>query len=233
MNRGIDLDMDILKDISVLYVEDDKEVNDALSRSLRRVCKEVYVAYDGEEGLALYEQNVANIDIVISDIKMPKLNGIEMVKSIKSLNPTQPVIISSAYGETEFINEALESGVASFLLKPVSKARLKELLAFYGEKIVNQTFEKDFFEFLSYDLEALSDPVAVMQGRKVHAINKKRLKLSASKLPQKQTHMPMKSSKGLLKANFKAAMQPIAVLDKISTATLWSYFLNRFYNKGG
>jgi|GEM_PF-3386928 len=192
MDKGIDFNMDILKGISVLYVEDDKEVNDALSRSLRRICKEVYVAYDGEEGLALFNQNAQNIDIVISDIKMPKLNGIEMVKQIKSKKPTQPVIISSAYGETEFINEALESGVAAFLLKPVSKIRLKELLHFYGEKILQERFEKEFFGFLSYDLENIDDPVAVLQGKEVTAINQKALAiLNAANIDDANKHVDL------------------------------------------
>jgi YesN/AraC family two-component response regulator len=192
MDKGIDFNMDILKGISVLYVEDDKEVNDALSRSLRRICKEVYVAYDGEEGLALFNQNAQNIDIVISDIKMPKLNGIEMVKQIKSKKPTQPVIISSAYGETEFINEALESGVAAFLLKSVSKIRLKELLHFYGEKILQERFEKEFFGFLSYDLENIDDAVAVLQGKEVTAINQKALAiLNAANIDDANKHVDL------------------------------------------
>ena len=71
-----------LKQTTILYVEDDKDVRDAYKRTLRRFFKEVFIASNGAEGLELYKRY--RPDIVMSDIKMPKKNGIEMAKEIKN-----------------------------------------------------------------------------------------------------------------------------------------------------
>ncbi len=112
-----------LQTATILYVEDDKSIQEGYVRALQRYGKEVFVANDGKEGLALYQKH--NPDIIVSDIKMPNMNGIEMAKRIKEINPDQPLIFTTAHSESDYTIQALELQVEGYLLKPVDKSILK------------------------------------------------------------------------------------------------------------
>jgi diguanylate cyclase (GGDEF)-like protein len=127
---------DYLKEITILYVEDEDGVREGYERTLSRYSKELYVGKDGVEGLELYKQY--NPDVVVSDIKMPNKNGIEMVQQIKQLNPEQNVIFTTAHTETNYLLDALELQVEGYILKPVDKRKLKSKLLSIAKNIVNQ-----------------------------------------------------------------------------------------------
>ncbi|MGM0623048.1 MAG: response regulator transcription factor [Campylobacterota bacterium] len=152
---------EILKDVTLLYVEDDKEVNEALTRSLRRICKEVFVAYNGLEGFELFEQHKDKIDIIVTDIKMPILDGIGMIKKIRQIDSLKPIIITSAHGESEYLYEAIDEGVASYILKPISKQRLKETLIFTAKASLYDMFEQRVVDSIEKLLE-LPDNAAIL-----------------------------------------------------------------------
>jgi len=129
--------VNIYKEISILYVEDDKSVREGYIKAIRSYCNELFVATNGIEGLEKY--NKYQPDIIISDINVPKLNGLEMVKQIKAQNPNQPVIFTTAYSDSKYTIEALELQVEGYLLKPVDKLKLKQKIeqiskAIYLEK---------------------------------------------------------------------------------------------------
>lgn len=109
---------------TILYVEDEADVREGFARALNRVCDKLYLAADGQQGLELYRQYQP--DIVISDIKMPVKNGIEMVRDIIQENPGQPVLFTSAHSDTEYFLHAIEMQVEGYLLKPVNKQQLKQ-----------------------------------------------------------------------------------------------------------
>jgi two-component system, cell cycle response regulator len=111
-------------DISVLYVEDDQETRDGVADSLRLHIKEIDTAKDGREGLTLFKNK--KYHIVITDIKMPVMNGLEMSREIKALNKKTPVIITTAYNDTEFLIECIDIGVNQFILKPIIMNRLMD-----------------------------------------------------------------------------------------------------------
>jgi len=115
-----------LKDVSVLYVEDDDETREELELVLQNWFKHFYVAENGEEGLRLYKEH--RPDIVISDIQMPKMNGLSMSADIKQINPNQEVVILSAYNDVEFLFRALELGIKHYITKPISIERLMDKL---------------------------------------------------------------------------------------------------------
>jgi CheY-like chemotaxis protein len=91
---------DVLKKFTVLCVEDELDVRDELAQFLKRRVKTLYLAHNGEEGLALFKQHAPNI--VITDILMPVMNGLEMTKAIKRLNPDVPIIFTIAFNEPDF-----------------------------------------------------------------------------------------------------------------------------------
>ena len=110
--------------ISILYVEDEENVRAMLSRFLQRFCSEVYIAQDGREGIELYKKHKP--DIVMSDIKMPKMNGLEMIKEIKNLNHEQLVLLLSAHSDSEYLIEAINLNVDGYVLKPIDLDIVRE-----------------------------------------------------------------------------------------------------------
>lgn len=110
--------------ISILYVEDEENVRAMLSRFLQRFCTQLYVAKDGQEGLELYKEHRPNI--VVSDIKMPKMNGLEMVKEIKNINHEQLVLLLTAHSDSEYLVEAINLNVDGYVLKPIDLDLVRE-----------------------------------------------------------------------------------------------------------
>jgi two-component system cell cycle response regulator len=116
-----------LKKLNILYVEDDKEVNEIFTFIFKKYAKYIYNAFNGKEGLELFKNN--HIDIVISDIQMPKMNGIEMAKEIRKIDENIPIVFITAFGEeNEYLKEAIKIGVDAYITKPIEKEKiLKEL----------------------------------------------------------------------------------------------------------
>lgn len=108
----------ILKQMKLLYVEDEIPFRDKLMPMLSRRFKEIIVADNGKEGLERYHPS--SIDIVLSDIRMPIMNGLEMAQEIKKINPKAIIIFATAHNENEFLMEAIELGCHGFILKPIN-----------------------------------------------------------------------------------------------------------------
>lgn len=111
---------------TVLYAEDDAQTQEVMAVILRRIFKDVYVADDGAMGYELFKEHAPNL--VITDIQMPKKNGLEMAKEIKRLSPKTPIVITTAFNEERYFLGAIESGVDSFLFKPIDRDKLFQTL---------------------------------------------------------------------------------------------------------
>ena len=111
---------------TILYVEDEDGVRNKLSKLLGRYSSELYIAKDGKIGLELFKQHSPNI--IITDIKMPVMDGITMVKTIKEIKPEQHIIFTTAHSESEYLIDAIETHVDSYILKPISFVILKQKL---------------------------------------------------------------------------------------------------------
>lgn len=117
---------ELLKKISLLYVEDDESIRPTLARVLERKVNKLYVASDGQEGYDMFLD--FNPDIILTDIKMPRLTGIEMARKIKEHNKNIPIIVTSAHSEAGFFLEAIELGIDAYLLKPIDRSKLLSTL---------------------------------------------------------------------------------------------------------
>lgn len=117
---------EISKDYTVLYVEDDKNIANTLINYLSKFFKQVMYAQNGEEGLKLYNQ--MNYDIVITDINMPKMDGLKMSQEIKKINNNQNIIIVSAYSEIENFLTSIKIGVDGYIIKPIDYQDINNLL---------------------------------------------------------------------------------------------------------
>jgi len=128
------LNLELLKSKKILYVEDDPFIISSFTPILQKIFHTVYIGHNGIEGLALFK-DYHDIDCIITDIKMAKMDGLSMYKEIKNINPNIPCIVTTAHGEREYLLKAQEIGIYGYILKPLD---IKELIT----KII-EYFEKE------------------------------------------------------------------------------------------
>ena len=112
----------ITKNLSLLYVEDNRYLSKANMQLFEEIFLHVDLAEDGKMGLELYDQN--EYDLIISDINLPRMNGLTMLKNIFKDNAKQPTIVVSAYSEVEYLSKLQELKIEHFLTKPVSSKNM-------------------------------------------------------------------------------------------------------------
>ena len=121
-------------DISVLIVEDEKILRTIYHKLLKDSVKKLEFAENGLEGYDLFQK--LKPDLVITDIKMPLMNGLDMVRKIKRLDSEARIVIMSAYGESHYFLRAIENGVNNFLLKPVDNNKLLSVVKDQAQEIL-------------------------------------------------------------------------------------------------
>ena len=114
------------KKLTAMVVEDEKVTNELLSSTFKNFFSDVTSCFNGEEALSAYEKNTP--DVVFVDIVMSGMDGIELSRQIRKLNPTQIIIVISASNDIEKISESIEVGVNSFIQKPIDTKKIIELL---------------------------------------------------------------------------------------------------------
>lgn len=121
--------------MKILYVEDDENIRQQTAQLFDAIFPFVVSAENGIEGLKRFKEE--SFDIVISDIVMPKMNGVKMSKEIKKLNPSQYIIILSAYNESDYLLDLINLGVSHFMLKPLQNKQLLPVLLELVSNIYN------------------------------------------------------------------------------------------------
>jgi DNA-binding response OmpR family regulator len=117
---------DYLLDKSVLYVEDEVEVLDNIANLLKKFFKNFYKATNGIEALEIFYEN--DIDILLVDIEMPKMNGIDFIKEIRQTHENVKIIIISAYTKTDYLLESVEFNLSKYIVKPLTSDKIHLLL---------------------------------------------------------------------------------------------------------
>jgi len=137
--HNIDKLIERTKNLTLLYVEDNEDTRESTIIILNHLFDNVIVAVDGEDGLTKYKEN-PQVNLIISDISMPKMDGLDMSREIKKINKDQSIIILTAIVEIQVIKDAIDIGIDSFISKPLENI---ELLFEKIEKSVKQIeFEK-------------------------------------------------------------------------------------------
>nr|WP_319396092.1 response regulator [uncultured Desulfobacter sp.] len=113
--------------VKILIVDDEKDFVEMFSLRLTRQGEKVSAAYSGQEALDLLEKT--NIDVVILDIRMPGMDGIETLKKIKAGHPLVEVILLTGHGSTETAVEGMKEGAFDYLMKPADFEDISEKLA--------------------------------------------------------------------------------------------------------
>ena len=113
---------------TVLFVEDEQSVREMAETMLHRLGYRVFSAGDGEVAVALFKQHTAEIDVVLCDLSMPKINGIETMTALRNIRPDIPVILASGHIESHAMAGAQEHPPEAFLHKPYRRSDLKAVL---------------------------------------------------------------------------------------------------------
>ena len=119
----------ILKNVTILYAEDEKDLREVTHQILKGFTKKQYVAENGQEGLELFKAHEKEIDLIITDVNMPILNGLDMIKEIKKININIPIIVATAFSNKEYLLEAIDIGVDKYVLKPIDIAKLLQVMS--------------------------------------------------------------------------------------------------------
>ena len=116
------------KDLRVLYVEDEDDTRNQIAQVLSIFFKEVVVGVNGLDALEKYKEDVKNIDLVMTDLTMPKMDGLTMIRHIKEINEHQHILVLTAHNSSENLMETIDLQLDGFLLKPVKMDKMIELL---------------------------------------------------------------------------------------------------------
>lgn len=149
------LDNDIiesLKHYTLLFVENEKGIRENFKEFFELLFQKVYIAVDGEDGFSQYQNHKP--DLIITDIKMPKLDGIEFVKKIRKENKDIPIVIISAHTETELLLQSVSLHLLQYVVKPLNE---KKLFKIFEEFLELQTpiefqYDKDKSEIVVDDI---------------------------------------------------------------------------------
>lgn len=111
---------------AILYVEDEQSIREELAEVLECFCEHLYLAENGRQGVELFHKY--RPDIVVSDIRMPVMNGIEMSKEIRKQQPGISIVLITAFSDVDYFQQAIELQVEGYLLKPLSLDLLEHKL---------------------------------------------------------------------------------------------------------
>ena len=184
------LDKKWLKDIKILYIEDEDEVRKATIESLESIFSNIVSASNGEEALELFNSH-GDFDILVTDINMPKMNGIELSKKIREIDSSFPITIITAHTESEFLLDAMNLNINGYTLKPVN---LKKLILSIVQAVEGRMLRKELEELNStlinqlkektYELNSILNSqktmVVVLCNNYIHTVNKQFLEFVES-----------------------------------------------------
>lgn len=142
-----------LSEFSILYVEDEKEQLETLAKFLEKDAKKIYLAENGQVGLEAFKKYKP--DIVIADIQMPVLNGLQMAEQIKKISPQTPIIITTAFHDDFIYLKSIDIGVEKFVLKPINNGVLLHSLLQCAESLAQKREIEQLNETLQNQLEEI------------------------------------------------------------------------------
>ena len=114
------MNLELFKDLTILYVEDEPLVQKSIGSILKRRVKKVYFANNGKDGIEAFKEHLNEIDLILTDIEMPIMNGLEMIEKIKAIRDEKPIIIITAFDDDEHKSDLADE----FIVKPVKKEQL-------------------------------------------------------------------------------------------------------------
>ncbi len=148
--------------LNLLFVEDNPQARESMSIILQAFFGNIITAIDGEDGFAKFQSNA--IDIVITDINMPKQNGIEMMKKIRKIDPHIPIVIISASNDKEYLMDSIKNGVQDYILKPIVTDELLGTIKKIIEKINENNMKNGLVEKYQKSVQPKEELINVLNS---------------------------------------------------------------------
>jgi len=140
--ESIDALIKSTKSLNILYIEDDMIARESTLKFLKTIFSNIDIAVDGEDGFSKYQNSKYNI--ILTDINMPKLSGLELIEKIRLRDVSIPILILSAYDDTEYFVQSIKYGVDGYLLKPIE---LEQFFTIISKIIKRIELEKSLIEY--------------------------------------------------------------------------------------
>lgn len=156
---------DVVARPKVLIVEDDETARNRLSRVLSKEGYNVFAAADGDEGVRMFEEN--RPDVVMTDLKLPKKNGLEVLRAVRGISDSVETILFTGYGDEEAAIDAMREGATNYLRKPIDLDQM--LIAI--QKALEKLSLKRSVSFRKREVELAQEIVAKLTSRKELMIN--------------------------------------------------------------
>jgi two-component SAPR family response regulator len=137
--------------IKLLLVDDDERIRNSFQRSLSLIGYDVVTAANGEEALSLYQSE--NPEVVLLDIRMPGMNGFEVLERILGINPQAEVVFITGYGDMNLVIDAMRAGASDFVAKPLQMDILTNVLDHARERLEKKKLEEKATPKIAGDLE--------------------------------------------------------------------------------
>ena len=191
---------ELAKDRIILYAEDEESVRVPLISILEKFFEKVLVAKDGQEAIEIFKNE--RVDIVLTDIAMPHKNGLDLTEFVKNVDKDIPVLISTAFNDSEYFLRAISLNVSKFILKPVDvknllsnlvdvleNIKIKEDLELYKRSVLENGYAEKCEEIIESMLNLVDTPFLVCNDTKTLFFNNSFLK----EIPDAETFMECNS----------------------------------------
>lgn len=174
---------ELVSKYSVLYVEDERDTRESVFKTLKRLgFANLYEAQNGLEGLAVFKEK--RPEIVISDIQMPAMNGLDMIKEIYQISPETHVILTTAFSDQDYFMRSIELKVDKYIIKPINmneffeaikdacvQLEQKRLAAAYLAKEAREKLESVIKNTTSVIADASPNPVILFREGRLAYVN--------------------------------------------------------------
>lgn len=138
-NTNFSVEDSILKRSTLLYLEDDETIGQETFSIFEKVFGKVYFGKDGQEGIDLYNNHKNEIDIILTDINMPNMNGLEFMSEVRKLDFEIPVLIITAFNDVNILSRAIKLNVTDYIVKPM---QLNSTLKILNKILTNRHNQK-------------------------------------------------------------------------------------------
>ncbi|MBF0178590.1 MAG: diguanylate cyclase [Magnetococcales bacterium] len=163
-------ELEFLKSLTVLYVEDDPDIHARLDFFLKRHVGVLLVAHDGAEGARVWEERQP--DIVITDILMPTMDGLAMTRQIRERDEEIPIIVTTAYSDEEFFIRSIDLGIDRYVLKPTDPATLHRALTHCARSLWRRREKETADRYVRFVLDIQPSPLLVTGKGQLEYINR-------------------------------------------------------------